>query len=410
MNSYAVRAGMLVDVQNGEMLPDHAVVVSGDRIETVEPWSPSRHGAYETLDLTDHVVTPGLIDLHTHLIGELESGGFAPFLTGSAARNALHGVRNASVTLRAGFTTVRDVGTFRAFVDCDLRDAIEAGICEGPRMVCAGAYVGTSHGGGEITDLAPDIPLPPEFRTGVADSVDEVRRVVRTIAHRGADVIKLMATGAVLTRGTVPGVPEYSQDEIRAAVDEAALYGLYVAAHAHGAEGILRAVRAGVRSVEHGTTITDEVIDAFLQHGTYYVPTTFLMRWITDQPGFGGYSDHHVRRITDVHGTAMRGLRDAVEAGVRIAYGTDAIVYPHGLNAGQLVDLVAAGMTPLDAIRSATVVAAECLGRDDIGVLAPGRLADLVAVRADGLDPVDRFGEVDVVIKGGVPVKGWSRR
>jgi imidazolonepropionase-like amidohydrolase len=396
-----------VDVRHGRLLTDHAVVVTDGAIEAVEPWSPAAHGDAEVIDLRDHVVCPGFIDLHTHLIGRLDRGSYMPFLTGSAARDVLDGVRNASTTLRAGFTTVRDVGTFRAFLDCELRDAIREGICEGPRMVCAGAYVTCSSGGGEINDLAPDIPLPEEFRFGVADSEDEVRKAVRRIAHRGADVIKLIATGAVYATGTVPGAPEYSEAEIRAAVDEASMYRLFVAAHAHGAEGALRAIRAGVRTIEHGTLLDDAAISAMAEHGAYYVPTTFLIRWIEAHADLEGYPSGVRDKTFAVRASARAALRNAIEAGVRIAYGTDAIVFPHGMNAAQLVEFVDSGMHPIDAIRSATMVAAECLGRDDqVGVLEPGRFADIVAVRGESIDPIDRFGDVDFVMKGGSVVVG----
>lgn len=397
-----IRAGAVADVLAGEVLADHAIVLDGERIAAVEPWSPSRHGGEHVLDLSDHLVAPGMIDLHTHLIGELERGSYSPYLTGSPARDALLGVRHARATLRAGFTTVRDVGSFRAFVDCDLRDAIDSGICEGPRMVCAGAYVTCSSGGGEITDLALDIPLPTSFRFGVADSVDEVRSAVRRIAHRGADVIKIIATGAVYASGTVPGAPEYTEEELRACVDEAALYGLYVAAHAHGEEGALRAIRAGARTIEHGTMLGDTAMSAMIEHGTYYVPTTYLLNWVE---AHAEREEHPigVREKTASVGTSARAaVRLAVEAGVRIAYGTDAIVFPHGRNAGQLPEFVEAGMTPMQALQSATSVAAECLGRSaDVGAVAPGHFADLVAVPGAHLDEIGRFTDVAAVLKGG---------
>ena len=403
MSPSVVRAGAVADVLTGELLADHAIVLEGERIAAVEPFSPSRHGG-EVLDLRDHLVVPGLIDLHTHLVGELERGSYLPFLTGSAARDALLGVRNAAATLRAGFTTVRDVGSFRAFVDADLRDAIDAGICPGPRMVCAGAYVTCSSGGGEITDLAVDLELPEAYRFGVADSADEVRRAVRRIAHRGADVIKVIATGAVYAAGTVPGAPEYTEAELRACVEEAAAYGLFVAAHAHGEEGALRAIRAGARTIEHGTMLGEAAMAAMLEHGTYYVPTTYVLEWIEGHGEDEDYPSGVRTKTASVAASARAGLRLAIESGVRIAYGTDAVVFPHGLNARQLPEFVAAGMTPMAALRSATSIAAECLGRSDVGVLEPGRFADLVAVPGAHLDDVDRFSEPALVLKGGALV------
>lgn len=314
-------------------------------------------------------------------------------------------MRHASATLRAGFTTVRDVGSFRTFTDCDLRDAIESGICEGPRMVCAGAYVTCSSGGGEITDLALDIELPRVYRFRVADSADEVRSSVRRIAHRGADVIKIVATGAVYATGTIPGAPEYSEAELRACVEEAALNGLYVAAHAHGEEGALRAICAGVRTIEHGTLLADAAMSAMVEHGTSYVPTTYLLQWIEDH-GAREDSPSGVREKTAAVGESARAaVRLAIEAGVRIAYGTDAIVFPHGRNAGQLEEYVEWGMTPMQALQSATSVTAECIGRsEDVGAIAPGRYADLVAVRGAHLGERCRFMDVSAVLKGGALV------
>ncbi|WP_407358704.1 amidohydrolase family protein [Microbacterium sp. LTA6] len=397
-----IRAGAIADVLTGEVLTDHAIVLEGERIAAVEPWSISRHGGDDVLDLSEHLVAPGLIDLHTHLIGELERGSYSPFLTGSPARDALLGVRHARATLRAGFTTVRDVGSFRAFVDCDLRDAIDSGICEGPRMVCAGAYVTCSSGGGEITDLAVDIELPKSYRFGVADSVDEVRSAVRRIAHRGADVIKVITTGAVYASGTNPGAPEYTEAELRACVEEAALYGLYVAAHAHGEEGALRAIRAGARTIEHGTLLGEAAMSAMIEHGTYYVPTTYLLQWVEEHAERENHPAGVRAKTAAVGASARAAVRLAIEAGVRIAYGTDAIVFPHGRNAGQLGEFVEWGMTPMQALQSATTVAADCLGRSaDIGAIAPGRYADLVAVRGAHLDAIERFCDVSAVVKGG---------
>ncbi|MEI3867235.1 amidohydrolase family protein [Microbacterium sp. CCNWLW134] len=396
-----IRAGAVADVRTGELLTHHAIDYADGRIHSIEPWSASKHGGREHLDLRDHVVTPGLIDLHTHLPGNLERGNYSPFLSGSAARDALVGAHHAWQTLRAGFTTVRDVGSFRAFVDCDLRDAIEAGWVEGPRMVCAGAYVTSSSGGGEITDLADDIELPRSYRFGVADSADEVRSAVRRIAHRGVDVIKIIATGAVYATGTVPGAPEFSEAEIRAGVEEAALYGLFVAAHAHGEEGALRAIRAGVRTIEHGTLLGNAAIAAMREHGTYYVPTTYALTWILEHAETEGFPPGVTEKSRSIADRARQALRDAIDAGVQIAYGTDAIVFPHGMNARQLTEFVEAGMTPTQALQSATIVAAQCLDRSDIGVLTPGAFADIIAVPGRNLHDMHAFGDIRVVLKAG---------
>ena len=314
----------------------------------------------------------------------------------TGAQEALSGVRNARDTILAGFTTVRDVGTFRAFVDVALRDAIEAGDVLGPRMRCAGAYVTCSGGGGDVTGLAPDVDavVPRDLRFGVANSADEVRKVVREILHGGADFIKVIATGAVLTEGTVPSAPEFSEAEIRAAVEEAALYGTHVAAHAHGAEGIKRAVRAGVRSIEHGSLMDDEAIALMAEHGTYLVADIWMGDWSIEQGRREGWSPNVMRKNDETTDAQREGFAKGVEAGVRIAFGTDSGAYPHGMNAKQFAYMVKYGMTPMEAIRAATVVAAELMGwRDRVGAIEPGLFADLVAVEGDPLErrrPADR--------------------
>jgi imidazolonepropionase-like amidohydrolase len=396
-----IRAGHLVEVVAGEVLTDQLLIARGERIESVGPYDD---GPVD-VDLSNHTVLPGLIDCHAHLIGEVESGhGYAALVQRTGAQEALSGVRNARDTITAGFTSVRDVGTFRAFVDVALRDAIEAGDVLGPRMLCAGAYVTSSGGGGDVTGLAPDVDavVPRDLRFGVANTPDEVRKVVREILHGGADFIKVIATGAVLTEGTVPSAPEFSEAEIRAAVEEAALYETHVAAHAHGAEGIKRAVRAGVRSIEHGSLMDDESIALMAEHGTFLVADVWMGDWSIEQGEREGWSPDVMRKLRETTDVQREGFAKAVEAGVRIAFGTDSGTYPHGMNAKQFASMVKYGMTPLEAIRSATVVAAELLGwRDRVGALEPGLFADLVAVEGDVMNDVDLLTDVSFVMKGG---------
>jgi imidazolonepropionase-like amidohydrolase len=396
-----VRAGRLLDVVEGEELRDQIVTIRDDRVESVAAFD----GDAVDLDLSNHTVLPGLIDCHAHLIGEIESGhGYAGLITRSAAQEALSGVRNARDTVMAGFTSVRDVGTFRAFVDVALKDAIEAGDVLGPRMMCAGAYVTSSGGGGDITGLPPDVDaaVPRDLRFGVANSADEIRRVVRNLLHGGADFIKVIATGAVLTEGTVPSAPELSEAEIRAAVDEAAFYGTHVAAHAHGAEGIKRAVRAGVRSIEHGSLMDDEAIALMAEHGTYLVADIWMGDWTIEQGERDGWSPDVMRKLRETTDVQREGFEKALAARVRLAFGTDSGTYPHGMNARQFASMVKHGMTSIEAIRSATVVAAELMGwRDRIGALEPGLFADLIAVEGDVLSDVDLLTEVALVMKGG---------
>ena len=396
-----IRAGRLVEVVAGEVLTDQLLIARGERIESVGPYDD---GPVD-VDLSNHTVLPGLIDCHAHLIGEVESGhGYAALVQRTGAQEALSGVRNARDTIMAGFTSVRDVGTFRAFVDVALRDAIEAGDVLGPRMLCAGAYVTSSGGGGDVTGLAPDVDavVPRDLRFGVANSPDEVRKAVREILHGGADFIKVIATGAVLTEGTVPSAPEFSEAEIRAAVEEAALYETHVAAHAHGAEGIKRAVRAGVRSIEHGSLMDDESIALMAEHGTFLVADVWMGDWSIEQGEREGWSPNVMRKLRETTDVQREGFAKAVEAGVRIAFGTDSGTYPHGMNANQFASMVKYGMTPLEAIRSATVVAAELLGwRERVGALGPGLFADLVAVEGDVMNDVDLLTDVAFVMKGG---------
>jgi imidazolonepropionase-like amidohydrolase len=397
-----VRAGRLLDVVGGAVLRDRAVLVSDGAIVDVIEASAAPEGA-PLVDLSDHMVLPGLMDMHTHLAGEGDSGhGYAHLVTRTSAHEALAGVRNARATLLAGFTTVRDVGSFRAFVDVAVRDAIAAGEIVGPRMACAGAYITVSGGGGDVSGLAPDVVVPRELRFGVSNSVDEVRRAVREILQRGADFIKVIATGAVLTEGTSPGAPEYSEAEVRAAVDEAALYGKLVASHAHGAEGIKRSVRARVHSIEHGSLMDDEAIELMAERGTYLVADVYNGDWIAEQGRRAGWSKDTMRKNEETTDAQREGFAKSVKAGVRIAYGTDAGVFPHGLNARQFAYMVHHGMTPMEAIRSATITSAELLGLEGrLGSIEPGKVADLVAVPGDPTEDVSVLEEVAFVMKEG---------
>ena len=352
------------------------------------------------VDLSGLTVLPGLIDTHSHLVGEVQTAG-VPGRPPRAPRTRSC-VRNARVTLEAGFTAVRDLGPFRAFADFALRDTINAGELEGPRMQCAGAFITVPWGGGDVVGLAPDIRLPEELRFGVVTSPAEVRDRVRRLLIGGADVIKCIGTGAVLTRGGVPGAPELSEKEIRAAVKEAAHYDRFLAVHAHGAEGARRAIRAGARSVEHGSMLDRDTVAMLADSGTYLGVDLFDGEWALAEGNAVGWPADTMRKLHETMDTGIAAFRWAVEAGVRITYSTDSGVYPHELVAKQFDTYVRFGMAPLAAIRSATVVAAECLGwADRVGTLRPGRFADLVAVEGDPLEDVRLLETPVAVMKGG---------
>lgn len=397
----AIRCGRLLDVESGELLEDRTLVVRDGRVARIVAPGEQAREAGATLDLSALTVVPGLIDLHSHLVGNVQEAG-VPSTTTSPAREALIGVRNARATVEAGFTTVRDLGNFRAFVDVALRDAIEDGDVEGPRMQCAGAFITAPWGGGDVVGLAHDIVLPPDLRFGVVTSTGEVRERVRRLLIGGATVIKCIATGAVLTRGGVPGAPELTEEQLHAAVEEAAHYGAFVAAHAHGAEGAKRAIRAGVRSIEHGSLLDEEAIAMLAGTGTYLVMDLYDGEWIAEHGRAEGWPGETLRKNDETMATAVEVFGKARAAGVRLAFGTDSGVFPHGLNGRQLAWYVRWGMSGLEAIRSATMVAAACMGWEDrVGSLAPGRFADLVAVSGDPLADVTVLERPLVVVKGG---------
>ena len=400
-----IRAGHVLDVDTGRMLAGRDILVRDGRVASIAASADDVDPGLRVLDWSTLTVVPGLMDMHTHLADEGPYGDPATPLRSNAARDAFIGARNARATLQAGFTTVRDVGVYRGFADVQLRDAINAGLVPGPRMFVAGTYVTVTGGGGEITGLPAGTEVPAIFRRGVADNEAEVRRRVNEILDAGADFIKVIATGAVLADGTEPGQSEYTEAEIRAAVEEAGRRGRFVAAHAHGAEGIKRAVRAGARSIEHGSLMDDEAIALMKLHGTFLVADIYNGDYIDSVGRRDGWSAEILRKNLDTTEAQREGFRKAVAAGVNIAYGTDSGVYPHGDNARQFAYMVRYGMTPLQAIRAATLESARLLGKEkELGSIAPGKLADLVALACDPLADIACLQQVRGVVKAGVPV------
>jgi imidazolonepropionase-like amidohydrolase len=397
----AIRVGRLLDVEAGGFTGPQTLLVRDGRVEAVATPGDGVPDDARVVDLGDLTVLPGFIDTHSHLVGEVQTAG-VPSTTTSAAQDALLSVRNARVTIEGGFTTVRDLGTFRAFVDCALRDTINAGEIEGPRMQCAGAFITAPWGGGDVVGLAHDIVLPPDLRFGVVTTPGEVRDRVRRLLIGGADLVKCIGTGAVLTRGGVPGAPELSEDEMRAAVEEAAHYGAFVAVHAHSDEGAQRAIRAGTRSVEHGSMLGATTIGMLADSGTFLSVDLFDGEWALEHGEDEHWPAATMRKLRETMDTGVAAFRMAIERGVRVTYGTDSGVYPHELVGMQFTSFVRYGMTPLEALRSATITAAECLGWDDrVGTLRPGRFADLVAVEGDPLEDVTTLQVPVVVMKGG---------
>jgi imidazolonepropionase-like amidohydrolase len=404
-STIAIRTGRVLDVVSGRYVERAVLLVRDGRVEAALAAAEALPDGVEVLDLEDLTVLPGFIDTHSHLVGEVQTAG-VPGTTTSPAQEALLGVRHARETLRAGFTSVRDVGSFRAFVDCALRDAIDAGDVEGPRMQCAGAFISAPWGGGDVVGLAHDIALPPDLRFGIVTGPEQVRERVRRLLIGGADLIKCIATGAVLTRGGVPGAPELGEDELRAAVEEAGYYGRFVAAHAHAAEGARRAIRAGVRSIEHGSYLDDETLAMMADAGTFLSLDLYDGFWALEEGGADDWPVETQRKLRESQDAGETLVRRALDAGVRITYGTDSGVYPHALVARQFAVYVRCGMSPLDAIRSATIVAADCMGwADRVGTLEPGRFADLVAVEGDPLTDVTVLERPVVVVKGGSVVR-----
>jgi imidazolonepropionase-like amidohydrolase len=398
----AVKTGRLIDPKAGVVIPGAVVLVESGKVKAVGPSVAIPAGA-RVIDLSTLTVLPGLMDCHTHLVGDYvnDSDPLTELRTSSAQR-AFESIPNARETLEAGFTTVRDVGTYRAFVDVAMRDAIAKGYFPGPRMFVAGAYLTITGGGGAMSGgLAPDIVLPWDLKFGIADGVDQVRQRVRDIAQHDVDLIKVIATGAFLAHGSDPHAVEYSYDEIRAAVEEATHKGLKVAAHAHSTEGIKNAIRAGVASIDHGTYIDDEGIRLMKERGTYLVADIYDAEYIR-QGKAAGIPQDFADKQPEGDEIQRQNFKKAVQAGVKIAFGTDASVYPHGLNARQFSWQVKYGQTPMEAIRSATVADSDLIGRNNnAGSLEPGKWADLIAVKGDPLADIRVLENVAFVMKEG---------
>jgi len=397
-----VHAGKMLDVRTGKTLTDQAIVIEGGKIASVGPMAQANRSAGDRLiDLPSATVLPGLTDAHTHMTGDPQDVGYEG-LGISIPRATLIGARNARLTLEAGFTTVRNVGA-EGFSDVALRDAINAGDIPGPHMLVSGPALGIT--GGHCDENL----LPFEYHytaEGVADGVEGVQHKVREVIKYGADLIKICATGGVLSHGDNPQASQYTLEEMKAIVADAHRLGRKVAAHAHGAQGILWASQAGVDSIEHGSYIDDAAIAEMKKNGTYLVPTLYLADWFLDNAERLHVPAEMIAKGRTVMAAARKNEAHAFASGVRVAFGTDAAVYPHGLNAHEFAVMVKLGLTPLQSIQAATINAADLLGwSDKIGTLEAGKWADIIAVDGDPLQDVTTLEKVKFVMKSGEVVK-----
>jgi imidazolonepropionase-like amidohydrolase len=398
-----VQAGNLIDGRADRALGPATIVIEDGHITAVERGHRAPGDGEALIDLSASTVLPGLMDMHTHLTSELGPGSYIHRFTDGAPEVTLRSTVFARRTLEAGFTTVRDLGD-RHNASIALRDAIARGDVVGPRIFTAGKSIATTGGHADpTTGWAAHIAGDPGPREGVINGVAEARKAVRQRYKDGADLIKVTATGGVLSLASSGENPQFTQDELEAVVATARDYGFHVAAHAHGTEGMRRAVLAGVHSIEHGTYMDDEVIRLMKRHGTWYVPTILAGRFVGEMAAVPGYFPEVVQPKAAAIGPQIQDtFARAHRAGVKIVFGTDCGVAPHGDNAREFVYMVEAGMSPMDAIRSATSVAAEFLGMtEQLGTIEPGKLADLVAVEGDPLADISRLGAVHFVMKEG---------
>ncbi len=392
-----IKAGRLVDVRAGRVLRDQAILIEGDRITRVGPaQSVQAPAGSRVIDLSSATVLPGLIDCHTHLTSDPGHNGYEA-LGISIPREALYGAKNAKLTLEAGFTTVRNVGA-SGYSDIALRDAINADDVPGPRIDAAGPPIGVTGGHCDESLLAPEFHHQGD---GVADGVPALMQKTREIAKYGADCIKICASGGVLSKGDSPEATQFNDEEIRAVVLEAHRLGRKVAAHAHGAAAIKQAVLAGVDSIEHGSFIDDEAIRLMKEKGTYLVPTLYLGDWFLENYQRLRVPEFMVDKAKIVLPAARQNIARAFSAGVKVAFGTDAAVYPHGLNGREFAVMVKLGLTAMQSIQAATVNAADLLGWREVGSIEPGRFADIIAVNGDPTADVTVLEHVAFVMKGG---------
>jgi imidazolonepropionase-like amidohydrolase len=392
-----VKAGHLLNPVNGKVSRNVVITISGDRIVSVGDGDTEIPAGAEVIDLSDSYVLPGLMDMHTHVVGHLDNYYFAGYFQ-SPHRAMIGGVVNANNTLMAGFTTVRNVGA-PDYQDIALRDSINAGEIPGPRIAASGPSLGITGGHCDNNSLNHEFA---ESSDGVADGPWEVRKKVRTNVKYGADLIKFCATGGVFSKGTIPGQTQFTLEEMQALVEEAHTHGRKVAAHAHGTDGIKKAINAGVDSVEHASYLDDEAIALAKSKGTYLSMDIYNTEYTLAEGEANGIPEENIAKDRAVGVAQRESFSKAVKAGAKMVYGTDSGVYPHGDNGKQFSRMVEFGMTPLQAIQSATIHSADLLGwQGQVGQLKPGFYADIIAVKADPLDDISALESVGFVMKGG---------
>jgi imidazolonepropionase-like amidohydrolase len=407
-----ILAGRLFDAASDNVREGMVIVVEGERIKSVGSAADVKVPSGATvIDLTNSTVLPGLIDCHTHLSYRADRYNEIYHFKDSPFTHAFFAVGNARRTLEAGFTTVRDVSS-PPFLMVDLRDSINQGFTVGPRIVASGPGISITGGHGDLNNFPPDVRVsmfPEERDFRIADGVDQIRHVVRAQIKYGVDVIKIMSTGGVLSKGDSPGAPQYTFDELKAAADEAHMAGRKIASHAHGTQGIKNAILAGIDSIEHASLIDDEGIRLAKEHGTYLVMDIYNDDYLLNEASKYGLPQENLDKERMVGQLQRQNFAKAVKAGAKIAFGTDAGVYPHGDNAKQFYYMVKYGMTPAQAIRAATFHAADLIGRaKDVGTIEPGKYADIIAVNADPLADVRALENVSFVMKGGVVYKSQA--
>ena len=394
-----IRAARMIAGNSATVTAPAVVVIRGDRIASAGSTSQIPGGA-RIIDLGGATLLPGLIDLHTHLTST-NVHWEDELLKTTPGQAALHGAHNALVTLMAGFTTCRDMGPTWPFTDIDLRKAIDEGVVPGPRMLASGNYISPTGGAGDARQFSIFVDVP--IVRNLADGPDEVRKAVRTNLKQGADFIKILGTGAVLSKGAPPGGQQYSEEEMHVAVEEAARWGKHVAAHLHGTAGIKAGIRAGVHTVDHGSMMDDEAVQLLRTHHAYFVPTLYTSASIAENPSVPESEKARSRQITEVKDASFQLV---LKAGLPIGFATDAAVVPHGQNAREFGYRVRLGQTPIAAILSATKTAAEIIGwSDNVGTIEAGKFADVIAVAGDPLRDITELERVTFVMKNGAVYK-----